>query len=266
MPRPKPKPVRRRRRQRRIRRRVRQRRRIPIATMTSPIATMTISPWRSAKCPERMIHDPLPDLTVAYTNSAMPVIQATTRASPARKPPTTITAIARRFGHAYRTADRNSSPSAGRPETSMAMAVRKITASGTANRTPPPPLPNAVPTAAAIGTLAAVATRNRTRTERWLPGTAFADHVNCDHGKPQQQEQQGGLADAVPRRVVEQECDELREGEHVGEVEEQLDRISSEVLGALRQFEATHGLRVARPSACRGRVHRLRVHLGAAWG
>ncbi len=45
-----------------------------------------------------------------------------------------------------------------------------------------PPAPKAVEIAAAIGTLATVATRKKSRTVRPLPDTALADQVNCCHG------------------------------------------------------------------------------------
>ena len=64
--------------------------------------------------------------------------------------------------------------------TIIASAVRKMIASGIAKSAPL--WSNAVVTDAAIGTLAAVATRNSSRTVRELPGTALADHANCDQG------------------------------------------------------------------------------------
>ena len=55
-----------------------------------------------------------------------------------------------------------------------------IRLSGTAKTAPPSS--KAVVTAAAMGTLAAVASKKITRTRRLFPGTLFADQVNCDHG------------------------------------------------------------------------------------
>ena len=67
-----------------------------------------------------------------------------------------------------------------RPLTRTARAARKIAARGTAKSRPPPS--SAVSIDAAIGTLAAVAARKSSRTERELPDTTLADHVNCDQG------------------------------------------------------------------------------------
>ena len=119
-----------------------------------------------------------------------------------------------------------------------------MTASGMANSAPL--WSNAVWTDAAIGTLAAVATRNSSRTVRELPGTAFADQVNCVHGSHSIRKMQRRLADGVPRRARQQEPDDLGEGEDEGEVEEQLDRVGGKVLGRFWHHEATHAPRVAR--------------------
>ena len=52
--------------------------------------------------------------------------------------------------------------------------------------------------------------------------------------EPQQREQQRDPAGAVPARAVDEQSDELREGEDVRQVEEELDRIRGEVFGAFR--------------------------------
>jgi hypothetical protein len=51
--------------------------------------------------------------------------------------------------------------------------------------------------------------------------------------EPQQREQNRDLAGAAPGRVIDEQPDQLREGENVRQVEEELDRICGEVLGAL---------------------------------
>lgn len=68
----------------------------------------------------------------------------------------------------YRTADRNSLLPGSRFRVIMARASARMTDKETA-----PPRSNAVLTAAAIGTLTAVAVRNRIRMGRPLPEMAF---------------------------------------------------------------------------------------------
>ena len=97
-----------------------------------------------------------------------------------------------------------------------------------------PPAPSAVEVDAAIGTLVAVATRKINRTERLLPETAFADQVSSCHGSHSNANSERDPAGAAPARAIDEQSDELREGEDVRQVEEELDRIRGEVLGALR--------------------------------
>jgi hypothetical protein len=52
--------------------------------------------------------------------------------------------------------------------------------------------------------------------------------------EPQQRDQQRDPAGAAPVRAIDEQSDELREGEDVRQVEEELDRIRGEVFGALR--------------------------------
>ena len=54
-------------------------------------------------------------------------------------------------------------------------------------------------------------------------------------------EDQGELAGSRPGRFVDDQVDEPREREHVGQVEEQLDRVGCEVFGAVRNDDALHG-------------------------
>ncbi len=61
---------------------------------------MMINPWRSAKCPVRTIHSPVPATSVAPMNVSAPAIQITTRTSPWKNAPSTMRAIAHALGAA----------------------------------------------------------------------------------------------------------------------------------------------------------------------
>src|SRR6185369_3321058 len=80
--------------------------------------------------------------------------------------------------------------------------------------------------------------------------------------QPEQEQEQTGLADAVPRCVVEDQCDELREREDVGEVEEELDRVGREVFFRLRYLEAAHPRTVPVPPNPRLRQNFRETGLG----
>ena len=110
----------------------------------------------------------------------------------------------------------------------------------------------AVEVDAAIGTLVAVATRKIRRTERLLPETAFVDQVSSCHGSHSNANSSATLPAPAPSRARDKEPDELREGEDVRQVEEELDRIRAEVLGALRYRDALHGaiVRLDRSRSC----------------
>ena len=102
------------------------------------------------------------------------------RPEPSTNAPAMITARATRFGAAHRKAAAYSLLPRSMPSSIVANPINMITPRETAKTGPPGP--NAVEIAAAIGTLATVATRKKTRTMRPLPETALADQVNCCHG------------------------------------------------------------------------------------
>ncbi len=141
---------------------------------------MTMSPCRSAKCPLRTIHSPRPAANIPASTTTSAAIQSTIRASPPTKAPATRTATAPRLVRPQRRAERSTALPVSTPSIIMARPISTMTPRQTANTGPPGP--SAVDTDAAMGTLTAVASRNRSRARRPLPDTALADQVSCDHG------------------------------------------------------------------------------------
>ena len=135
--------------------------------------------WRSAKWYGRITQS-CPPARIGGFMTSTPRIHATSRAISVRNPPITNSVMATSVGAEYFSTDRYARACTGRPMTMRATPMREMAAKGIAKKGPLSA--KALGSAAAIGTLAAVAIRNSTRTVLDRLGTALADHVNWVHG------------------------------------------------------------------------------------